>query len=498
MNDRSVSEALDAYAPEEVPTDVDWDDVLRRAQQAQPRRSRRKRTLALAAAGVVLLVLLATPAFGLRQALLDLVGREDVSFEQSEPAPPVVKRQFADLAIGAPPTMNPQVLPNQTRRVLFDTGQRKRELFVSPTRRGGFCYTLKGAYGGCQRNGGAADRTPPLTLTYSAWQNPGEPVRVVHVGGTILDARVTRVTIEFNDGHETDVRFVWISAPIHAGFFAYDLPRDRQGKARGPRSVVARAEDGAIIHRDGDFHYEVPPALQGPPPLSSTPRGRHLPTAPPVPPTEPILEAADHGATVRVGANGAALFDSTGLEPERRRVLENRSAGFGCFRIATQYGATYARGYGFGGRFADKVGARFNNLGPLDGCDIQGSYGHRWPDKFGSHSAVEFAFTERGRRHFDDRAAARDLALFVRRKDVKEIRRLAPAELEQELKARYGGQIVQLAGQAARPPADKIGYWIGPERAVFSRISETGRRFYVEVEAGRIARHNLDKLAFVF
>jgi len=454
--------------------------------------------LALAAAGILLLVLLATPAFGLRQALLDLVGRENVSFEQSEPAPLVVKRDFADLAIGAPPGMNPEAIPNQTRRVIFDTGQRKQELFVTPTKRGGFCYTLKGRFGGCQRNEGAADRTPPLTLTYAAGAKPGEPVRVSHVGGTILDARVTRVTIEFGDGHETDVRFVWISSPISAGFFAYDLPRDRQEKVRGPRSVVARAEDGAILHRDGSFRYELPASLQGPLPVSSTPAGRDLPTAPPVRPTAPVKEASDHGATVRVGANGAALFDSTQLEPQIRRVLENHSAGFGCFRIATQYGATYPRGYGISGRFADKVGARFNNLGPLDGCEIQGSYGHRWPDKFGSHSAVEFAFTERGRRHFMDRAAARDLALFVRGKDLKQIRRLAPAKLERELEARYSGQIVELTEQAAPPPVGKIGYWIGPEKTVFSRMSETDRRFYVQVEAGRIARHNLEKLAFVF
>lgn len=498
MNDESIREVLDTYAPADVPADEDWEDVLQRTQRGARRRSGRRPLLALAGAGVVLLFLLATPAFGLRQALLDLVGREDVSFEQSEPAPLVVKRRFADLAIGAPPTMNPQAIPNQTRRVIFNTGQRKRELFVTPTKRGGFCYTLEGSGGGCQRNGGTTDRTPPLTLTYSSGAKPGAPVRIGQVGGTILDGRVARVTIEFNDDVETDVRFIWISSPINAGFFAYDLPRDRQEKARGPRSVVARAEDGAIIHEEGNFHYEVPVTLQGPPPLSSTPAGRNLPTEPPVPPTTPVSEATDHGATITVGANGAALFDSTQLEPQIRRLLENHSAGFGCFRIATQYGATYARGYNIAGRFADKVGVRFNNLGALDGCEIQGSYGHRWPDKLGSHSAVEFAFTERASRYFTDRAAARDLALFVRTKDVQRIRRLAPAELERELEARYGGKIVRLAAQTARPPAGKIGYWIGPERTVFSRISETGRRLYVQVEAGRIARHNLEQMAKVF
>jgi hypothetical protein len=506
VSEHSVSDVLDLYAPAEAPADIDWEDVLRRAERTGPdlqrrmarRRPRRRALLALAAAGAVLLFLFATPAFGLRQAILDFVGREDVDFEQSAPAPLVVKREFADLAIGAPPTMNPQVIPNQTRRVIFDTGQREHELFVTPTKRGGFCYTLKGAYGGCQRNGGAADRTPPLTLTYMAGAKPGEPFRIQHVGGTVLDGRITRVTIEFNDGSETDVRFVWISAPINAGFFAYDLPRDRQEEARGPRSVVARAADGTIIHRDGDFRYEGPGVTQGPPPVSSTPAGRNLPTAPPVPPSAPIKKATDHGATIIVGENGAALFDSTQLDPEIRRLLANHSAGFGCFRIATQYGATYARGYAIAGRFADKVGVRFNNLGPLDGCEIQGSYGHRWPDKLGSHSAVEFAFTTRAQRYFSDRAAARDLALFVRTKEMQRIRRLDPAALTQELASRYSGQIVALTGQEARPPAGKIGYWIGPEQTVFSRISDTGRRLYVEIKDGRIDRHNLEKLAKVF
>ena len=184
MNDLAVSELLDAYAPAAVPDDSDWEDVLRRAEPASsPRRSRRRRLLVLAAAGALLLVLLATPAFGLRQALLDLVGREDVSFERSEPAPLVVKRRFDDLAVGAPARMDPGAIPSQTRRVSFDTGQRKRELFVTPTRRGGFCYMLEGYGGGCQRSGGTADRTPPLTVTSSLRWKPGEPVRVITSAG---------------------------------------------------------------------------------------------------------------------------------------------------------------------------------------------------------------------------------------------------------------------------------------------------------------------------
>ncbi len=88
--------------------------------------------------------------------------------------------------------------------------------------------------------------------------------------------------------------------------------------------------------------------------------------------------------------------------------------------------------------------------------------------------------------------------LFVRTKEVQGIGRLPPADLGRALEARWGGQFVRLAEQAARPPAGRIGYWIAAERTVFSRISDTGRRLYVEVEDGRIARHNLERMAKVF
>lgn len=69
MNETSVPELLELLTsdPEPVP---EWEDVLRRARVQRP--SRRRALVVLVAAGAALVVLFATPAFGLRQAVLDL------------------------------------------------------------------------------------------------------------------------------------------------------------------------------------------------------------------------------------------------------------------------------------------------------------------------------------------------------------------------------------------------------------------------------------------
>ena len=57
--------------------------------------------------------------------------------------------------------------------------------------------------------------------------------------------------------------------------------------------------------------------------------------------------------------------------------------------------------------FARRCGrsAVIRSFGPLprpwDGCEIQGGYGHLWPDRNDSHSAVEIPLTKKGRRFFE-------------------------------------------------------------------------------------------------
>ena len=135
---------------------------------------------------------------------------------------------------------------------------------------------------------------------------------------------------------------------------------------------------------------------------------------------------------------------------------------------------------------------------PFDGCDIQGTYGHRWRDGRGTHSLVEVPLTERGRRYFADRATARDLALFVRSRTTRELRTLTGRRLVAALRRAYGDRVVVLPRADALPPPGLVGVHASGGRTVFSERSSTGNRLYVVLEQGKIVDDNVRGLAFVF
>src|SRR6185312_15591726 len=84
------------------------------------RRPTRRQLAAVAVALAAIVVLFATPAFGLRDLIADFIGgRTSVSFVKSEPAPNAIKKRFLDLFAGGPPGMNPNVRPAETRRITF-------------------------------------------------------------------------------------------------------------------------------------------------------------------------------------------------------------------------------------------------------------------------------------------------------------------------------------------------------------------------------------------
>ena len=140
---------------------------------------------------------------------------------------------------------------------------------------------------------------------------------------------------------------------------------------------------------------------------------------------------------------------------------------------------------------------------PFDGCLVSGSYGRRWNDPRSQHSPAEIAFTADGKRFFDERAVARDLALFVRSPKLAAARRAlkqggdAPAAsaLTRGLPAR----VLALAERGRLPAAGEIGVWSDRRDTIeVSARSSAGKRLFIELRGGRIARHNLEGLAFVF
>jgi hypothetical protein len=117
---------------------------------------------------------------------------------------------------------------------------------------------------------------------------------------------------------------------------------------------------------------------------------------------------------------------------------------------------------------------------------------------------VEVPLTERGRRFFTERAAARDLAYFVRSPRIKALRRAlkrnagAALPLSREVARRFPSRVVALPSATALPPGGRIGVWSDGKRRLVATRAVGGRRLFVELRSGRIGRHNLEQLAFVF
>jgi hypothetical protein len=237
-------------------------------------------------------------------------------------------------------------------------------------------------------------------------------------------------------------------------------------------------------------HQQPPPFLFGPRATKVLPSRLQ----------QPLQHAAGDGVEVTVGRNGVVVMKIGAIDTQTRRQISGQSIGASCFVVSPTIRHTRGAGVSLA-RNGDNETA-FKILGyikpPFDGCEITGSYGHRWRDQWGTHSPVEVPLTVRGKRYFDNRAAARDLALFVRSKDMHRLRKLHGPGLIAALRARYGDRVAILASATASAPAGEVGIWADATRTLISERSTAGGRFYVEFTNGKITKENVRGLAFVF
>jgi hypothetical protein len=506
--DPRVAEVLERAAPSLENAHGNWNAVLELAGvratdrieavapviPPAPRRRlvarRRSVIVAVLALCGLLIVLFATPAFGLRDLIVDFIGgRTSVSFVKSEPAPAAIKKRFLDLFTEAPPGMSPHVLPAEARQITFrGAAGQKRILWVAPTRGGGFCSILVGGGGGC------VDRQTeqsqgPITIDGAFSQRRGQQPLFREVEGHVFSSKVATLTLEFQDHRSIPIPFVYVTSPIDAGFFLTGVPSDHQQQGHWPSELVARDAQGKLIATK-TIRYATPPPNRLPPNRIRilTPKQRVLPTAPPVAPSQPQQEGSADGFHVVVGRNGAVQFTQTGRTSELER-LAGHSAGYGCFRLTREFGIFTVRGLSQEGRFAPNVGIQLYGIGaPVDGCEIDGSGGHRWPDALGSHSPVEIALTAKGRAFFADRAAARDLAHFVRSGRMQKIRKESGPQILRDMRATYGPALTH----------SRIRYRLTVGGITFTETSSTGKTFRVVVVHGRIAHSNVEPYAKVF
>ena len=230
------------------PDDPDWLEVRR---LARPLRRRRPR-VGLAAAAVALVTVLAAPAFGLGGKLVRL-------FESGEPAPPKIEQSFAGLDAGAPPGFKTGVVAADTRKLALPQGV---ALWIAPTKAGGYCLFVAGGGGSCNPR-----RTLEFWPTFSIggrFSTHG----VIRSGPVLIDGSTTlndaaTVEIQFEDGASESVPVVWISKPIDAGFFGYDVPRSKWAVGHRPMLLVLRDADGHELRRDSSA-FLAPSFRHGP------------------------------------------------------------------------------------------------------------------------------------------------------------------------------------------------------------------------------------------
>jgi hypothetical protein len=203
------------------------------------------------------------------------------------------------------------------------------------------------------------------------------------------------------------------------------------------------------------------------------------------------------GVTITADQKGVVVFDAHSINATAKRALGTRRVFFDCFQIDAQ-NLRHIRRASIYSTLMPKVALKMTVKARYDGCEIGGSYGHRWRDAHGSHTAVEIPLTVKGGRYFDARATARDLAAFVRSAKTQALRRKTAADLKAALRRAYGNSVIFLTTPHAIPPAGALGVWAGRTRTIFSERGHLGGRFFVQLDHGKITNENVRGFAFVF
>jgi hypothetical protein len=216
--------------------DSDWADVLRRAGQT----SRRWLAFPLAAA-------LAVVAVGSALAF----HRQIVDFFGAEPAPERVVLDFGQLGIHVTPNLGPKTIPEQARKVMdLEARGKHRALFVAPTVDGGFCWLIPGMYGSCGRIQPNQRKLGAVVLD-SPEGGPAD------FSGYVLDTSVTKLEVTYEDGGSIELPITWVTPPIDAGFYAFEVPPDHLREGHRARMLRALDEHGDVV-ATYPFRYNDP------------------------------------------------------------------------------------------------------------------------------------------------------------------------------------------------------------------------------------------------
>lgn len=234
-----MNDLLEArFAPLRDDSQGDWRDVMRRAT----RRSRRRR-LTIAAALVLGAVLVVPGALALRATITD--------FFQSEPAPARLVLEFERQDVGAPPGLENRVIYEQTRKIFERklTNGRTLTLWVAPNRRGGFCMALDGP----RHPGGFGclwrDRSPVSPSIEAGAMTPdGDIIRGPFlVWGTVGIDDAETIELHYQDGAVESQPLTWVSKPVDAAFFLFEIGRAHWERGNQYERLVVRDGKGGEL-----------------------------------------------------------------------------------------------------------------------------------------------------------------------------------------------------------------------------------------------------------
>lgn len=212
--------------------DGDWQDVLRRA-----RRQRRRR------GGFAFVALAAVALVGLASAYA--LGHPVVDFGRASKGPRTVVNSFGSMQVGAPPGMAPGVLPHQARRITsVRIDGKPHVLWVAPTKRGGFCFQWSRFAGGCRAN--RHDKWAKR-LDVGGSQGAGG---ITVIEGSFFQSAGARLELAYADGQKAELPFVWVTAPINAGFYLYRVPDAHRSAAHRATRLTLFDGSGRVIARE--------------------------------------------------------------------------------------------------------------------------------------------------------------------------------------------------------------------------------------------------------
>ena len=192
----------------------------------------RRRRPPLIAIAIALAVIVVAPTFAFQRELVD--------FFSAEPAPGPIQLDFDRLKQAQTgQAWRPVGTAREVMNVSAD-GE-TRPLWVIPTEDGGYCWRW-------HHLGSCAVAGEPRKLALFGRDAPAGGGSAVVVGD-VRSAEIEAVQVEDEDGRRGLVRYVWVSPPIDAGFFAFEVPQENRVPGHRAAYVLGLDGDGRVVER---------------------------------------------------------------------------------------------------------------------------------------------------------------------------------------------------------------------------------------------------------